>query len=228
MAKIKEKVIGKISGTMGDFVGRIRNGNNYLSMRPSNVRVNNDPSSIERREKFRMACKLAKEIVGIDDLRSIWNAKKGSSLSAYNYAVQKNYPFVQSNQLSQIVMLAPEFGFPISAETLTINNSSINVVISALGNAADFNFEVESKIVLYGFLFLSAPTSNLVEDYFLIKILFGEHGLVTDEAINFTYSLNGTQSALAANYNSKKLYLIAVTKSDDNQIGHFSNTISGG
>lgn len=226
MAKLKEKVIGKVSGTLGDFVGRIRNGSNYLSMKPSSFKVNNNPAAKERRGKFRMACKLSKAVTSPDDIKVLWK-KYNAQISPYNNALKINYPFVSSAETTDFVTLAPDMGFPISVSDMNISSTQITISLEALNNADAFDLNVETKIKLFGVIFLKEPTNAFADDYQFLSFTSTEQALVTDTGLSFTINLTGSQTNYFNLYSTNKLHFMICTLNDLNEIIHFSNTLAG-
>ena len=217
--------MGKVSGTLGDFVGRIRNGNNYLSMRPSSYKVSNDPAALERRGKFRMACKLSKAVTSHDEIKSIWK-KSNNQITPYNSAVKMNYHFLSAADTTDGVTLTPELGFPISMNDSNITSSQITISLHALNNADSFDLNFETKIRMFAVLFLKDPINAFAEEYMFLSLTSEEQALVTDAGLNFIINLTGTQTNYFNLYSSIKLHFLVYTMNDLNEIIHFSSTLS--
>ena len=63
MADLRKKVLGTVSGSVGDILFRVRNGKNYLGTKPLSFMPGTDENSIQRRKRFAMATRLAKPII---------------------------------------------------------------------------------------------------------------------------------------------------------------------
>lgn len=225
MAQLKEKVIGKVSGSLGDFVGRIRKGNNYLSMKPSSYKINNDPASIERRGKFRMACKLSKAVTSSQDIKALWQ-KSNNTITPYNNVLKVNYPFVSSGDTTSNVILTPGLGFPVQVDTLNVSDTQISVALNPLNNADAFDLGIETKVKMFAVLFLNNTTNTLAEPYIFLPFSSDEKILVTDTGLNFNIDLTGAETNYFNNYSNNKLHYVIFTLDDNNNVIHFSNTNS--
>ena len=65
MANLRKKVLGTVSGAVGDILFRTKNGRNYIGTRPLSFVPGKDEKSVARRKRFAMATRLAKQINSI-------------------------------------------------------------------------------------------------------------------------------------------------------------------
>lgn len=62
MAKLNKKIIGNLSGSLGDIIFKEREGSSYAATRPSKMRATNNPLTLLRRKRFRLSIKLGRAI----------------------------------------------------------------------------------------------------------------------------------------------------------------------
>lgn len=107
MARLSGSVLGNLSGKLGNLAARTINGSTVLEARPSSFAVSQSPQSVSVRKKFRVTTKLAKSIVHLDDLKSIWNIARLPGLSAFNTVVKNNFAFSDEDKPSEQNALTP-------------------------------------------------------------------------------------------------------------------------
>ena len=84
MARLKKKVLGQVSGAVGDTVFRERYGNNYLGMRPDSFMPGTSPADFQRRQRFALAAKTGVSINSASKLRALWAGVTPSGFSPFN------------------------------------------------------------------------------------------------------------------------------------------------
>jgi len=225
MAKLKKQVLGKVSGALGDIVFREVNGKNVVGMKPSNVKVPNDPESIARRAKFALSAKLAQAIALHPELKVFWKSKAPSGLSTHNYIIKSNYINVLPDGITDFVKLLPAAGFPVTSSNISVSDQFVRVELDAIGTNNNINPAVETQIEMLSIVFLTQPVDESVDDYSIISASSGNLALDLNNAILFTAPLVGNDELLFGKYQTNKSFSAFVTKDAAGNVINFSNTL---
>lgn len=224
MAKLKKQVLGEVSGTLGTFVFREVKGKNVIGMRPTTVNVSNDPAAVDRRNKFKMSSKLARAILADQYLKKLWWAKTPYELNTHNYIVQQNYNSVLPANLTDVVKLIPDFGFPLIISNVEKTDSQIVANIPALNTNNGFKFMDETQIIMSAVLFLSSPVDTSVPDYSFLTLTSESQAVNITLPLSFNVMLDGPSGIIFNKYNEQKLFFVLITLDAENKIVQFSNT----
>jgi hypothetical protein len=224
MANLKKKILGQVSGALGDLVFRERNGSNIIAVRPSSFSTPTDPASVERRGKFTMAAKLAGAINDSSGLKSLWENAAPSDLSYFNYFVKRNYIYVTSETPGNVIELVPSGGFPFASTNVDPAATQFDLTISALGTNNGIDTGVEVNIQTLSVLFLSNPSGENVPPYTFFTLSSGLQPLSLTDPISFISPLSGSQTLIYNQYINAKVYFALVTLDAAGKIIHYSVT----
>lgn len=227
MAKLTQKILGKVSGSLGDLTFRQRNGKNYLASRPESFIPGTDEASITRREKFGFSVKLASLINSDDRLKSIWSKQTPQGKYSYNYIVQMNYPTITANSVTNSTKLVPNNGFYTSVSSLNFNSNNIELVINPLGLESGIDTSVEKNIQLVSLISLSEPQSEQVEKSYLIMLNSQTQPITLDNELTFTIPISNQNQNIINKYNSKTTLFTLLTLDETNSVYNFSDTFTG-
>lgn len=225
MAKLKSKVLGKISGSLGDMSMRNRKGVNYIAMKPESFNTPTDQDSVNRRSKFAQAVKLASVINGNDLLSDLWQTLTPSEMTASNFIMQTNYKLMDTGGLSTLNSLVPLNGFPVTVKTFSISDGKVDITFNPLNNAARFNIAVEKNLNLALVIYLSNPILKTMPEIFFISNENVSVNLVLDQEINFVYNLTAQEIDLIAKYTNVKTFFAVITTDDSNVPVNYSQTL---
>ncbi len=227
MAQMKKQVLGSVSGALKDIVFRERYGKNYAAMRPASFKTPEDPASVGRRSKFKMAVELSKAINQSAELKSLWKPDTPTGLSPYNFIVKTNYFRVTADAPGNNVLLVPSGGFPISAVSVDIAAAQVKVKLEAIGTNNGIDPLIETKLRMFSVLYNSNPSvpDNLPYSY----ITLGSDEVNTDLGVqlDFTSPLDGTEQYDYNQYQDHKVYFVLVTLNAEGQVVHYSITLNG-
>ena len=226
MAKLDQKILGKISGSLGDITFRQRNGKNYVASRPSKYTSPQDADTMERRSRFALSVKLASVINSIPQLKEIWISKIPSGSSVFNYLVKTNYRLVSPESVTDSTCLTPASGFGLSINSINIDSENINVVLNAIGTRTGIDTEVEKNIMLVSVLCLSSPSEVILDKSLLLPLISEPQPVALDSQLTFALELTSQAGQLFDKYADKKFIFALVTIDDGNNAVHYSNTFS--
>lgn len=224
MAKLNQKILGKVSGSLGDITFRQRKGKNYIASRPSKFNAPQDKISLDRRSRFALAVKIASIINSIPQLRAAWTPKVPVDSTLYNYLVKTNYKSVDPDSINENTYLTPPYGFGVSLISANITSESIAVEIGPIGTRTGIDLEIEKYIQLFSLLCLSEPSNENFDKTFLVSLISSSQNLTLDTQITVTLPLSSQESEMFIKYNTKKALFGFVTLDAEGNSVHYSNT----
>ena len=226
MAELKSNVLGKLRGSIGNVTGRIRNGKNYLAARPGSFTPGNDPASIARRAKFKLAVKFSSAILKNNDLKKIWEAYITNCKPAFQYLMPLNYKLFTDNDISSSNIITPLEGFGGSFSNVSLTTSALNTDLAALNGLADFDLGIETEIKLIAVVYLSKPTDESSEDYSFITLESTGQVLQLTDPTSFSIPLSNYESSRVEAYQNNKVFLAALTSDDTGNSVNYSITVT--
>ena len=226
MAKLKKQVLGKISGALGDIVFREVNGKNVVGVKASNVNVSTDAASIARRAKFTLSAKLAQCINSHQKLKGIWTLKAPAGQSTHNFLIKSNYLNILDGDLSGLVKIVPDAGFPVSQSAAGITANGVQVTLNVIGENNLINTALEVNVQMLSVLFFSDSVDNSVAPYALVNASSEVQALSLSGALTFNAPLIGNDELLFDKYQVHKAYNVFLTMDASGNVIHYSNTLS--
>ena len=226
MAETKSGILGKIKGSVSNVVGRVRFGQNIISVKPSSFTPGNDPNSIARREKFRITVKFANAVVSIEDLKSSWKKIAPKGLFAFHIVVQNNYPYFANEIPSASNTISPPKGFIITSDPAQITQTAIQLAIHSIGNVAAFDTSVETNLRLSLVMALFNPQDPNVEKYEFVSFKSDKQSFQTTANLTFSIPLPASCQSLVSKYSSKIIYYALTTLDINDAAVNCSVTLS--
>jgi len=226
MAQLEKKFFGRLKGSLGDVVFRSRNDKNYIAQKPKSYTPPSDPKFKERTGKFRVAVKLASTIYSIDHLKQIWNANAGAGKTAFNELVQVNYPFVADGNLTNLIKIVPKSSFGIKLQTLTMDDSTLNIELAALSELSNIDVTVEKQIQILAVIFLGTPINEALPSYEFINVSSSKQLISLSGPLTFSIPLLTADTDVAVNYSNKKVLFTALTFDENNSLVQYSSTVN--
>jgi hypothetical protein len=226
MAKLKKQVLGRISGALGDLVFREVNGKNVVGMKASSFNSPNDPESIARRAKFTLSAKLAQAINSHQKLKDIWTLKAPAGQSSHNFLIKSNYLNVLPDDLSGLIKLVPDAGFPISSSAGNITASGMQVTLNVIGVNNLINLVAETNVQMLSVIFFGDSVDTSVAPYALVNASSAVQALSLTNPLTFNAPLIGNDELLFDKYQVHKAFNVLLTMDASGNIIHYSNTLS--
>lgn len=224
MAELKKKVLGQVSGAVGDIVFRERYGLNYVGLRPSSFMPGTDAASVARRQRFALATRVGVTINSSSQLKQLWAAHTSSGLNAYNQIVKTNYPFVSSTDLSNLLRLTPSYGFGFVVTDSNVDRVRVRTTIDPIGTNTGIDPALEPNLMLTCLVFLTSPIDLSLAPYSLMAVSSALQA--TNLATEFTVDANLTnqQQVVFDNYQVTKTFVALVTLDAIGNPMHYSST----
>ena len=226
MAELKGNVLGKVTGTIGNLVGRVRSGKNYLASRPGSFMPGDDADSVARRERFKLSVQFAKSLILLDDLKSVWDNNAPSGISAYNFIVQSNYKFFENDLPSSSNIIVPPNGFNISTNQFQVLQASLHVEFLPLGESAPFDPAVEKNLRLYSLFSLYDPLNPGLDQFAFIPLSSEKQIFQTSADTVFDIPIPQYHQSLISKYQNKKVYIALLTLDENDKPLRYSITLS--
>ena len=224
MARLKKSVLGKVSGAVGDLLFRLRNGKNFIGMRPSSFMPGTDPDSVARRNRFRIDGKFSRAVNSIDLLNTLWEKFTPKTMLPFNYIFKVNYYNVIAEDMTDAAQLVPDVGFEVPGPTITMSSSQIQVQTTAIGTGTGIDTLVETHFQLVAVIYMKDKIDENYQDYLFLDILFDKQTLSLTDPLTFTFDLSDAQAILYNRYNVHDGYFALLSLDAFEEPIHFSNT----
>lgn len=224
MARLKKKVLGQVSGAVGDIVFRERYGNNYLGMRPDSFIPGTTAADYQRRQRFALAAKTGVSINSASKLKSLWAGVTPSGLSTFNNIVKVNYRFVTSTDITNQLQLVPDNGFGVAITDNNVDRVRVRVTIDPIGSNAGINVTLEPNIMMSGLVFLSNPIEQTTEAYSLLSVSSVPQATNLITPLTFDADLTNQQQQTFDKYQITKTFVVLITLDAIGNPVHYSST----
>jgi len=228
MAHIINELTGRVRGKVGNLVYRITTGNTSLCALPTNRKIDNSPPAVVRKNRFKLAVKLAAAVNKLFPLKYFWKLFSEETVdikkSAFNKIMKKNYPFVTTDGLSDNCYIVPFYGFEADLDTATITDTTLTAELLAIGTGTDIDTNVEKQIQLEVIFFVTSP---VIPEHPPFRFVYLESPKVSLNLVNplsFTVQLNDVAKGVIADYTVKKAFMALVTFDVDDNPVRYSNT----
>ena len=215
MARLEKKVLGEIRGRVGDIVGKVRNGKQYIASRPTKYTMSTAPHEVDKRNRFKVNALFAKSLKENKLLYSIWDKDKAPAASAYNKICKVNFKLCGTQRPTTENLITPG-GFILPVESISYLLDKIEAELKP--------FDIlpgEKRVIFILLTSFYEPVGNET-DYFKIKRI---ENYDMDE-LKLTFNFNITEKQIASAYKKRLALLAAVTQDDSGNILRWSETIS--
>ncbi|MCX6159584.1 MAG: hypothetical protein ACOYN6_08715 [Ignavibacteria bacterium] len=228
MADFIKTVLGKGRGKVGDVVFRVSHGKTILSSVPATRTPSTDPVVIKRKKRFGLTVKLAHAVNYLYQLKFFWKlvdigSAKGFR-SAFNKIVKLNYPYVTFDNLGDDIMLVPDSGFEVTATSIELTNTEVNVVLNAIGTDKGIDLATETKCQLALVFFLKSPSDPNKPEFHFIHVVSVQTPISLSNPLTFTFTLTNIEKQKFDEYSVRKAFFALVTLDADDKPVRYSNT----
>ncbi len=228
MAKVIKQYLGVVRGKLGPEVFKEMNGESYVASAPSKPAPSTNPKVIARRNSFGLVMKLGHAISSIPNLKYFWKSfiipTHPKAKTACNKVVVVNYHNASVSGLSNSTALVPEKGFVASSTSITMNNTSVTVVLAPIGSSSIIDPAVDITVSLACVLHLSGPTDQYDVNNRMLHISSVSQPLSLVNPLTFEIDLDDIDKQYFDEYTTKKAFFALVTFDADDVPLHYSNT----
>ncbi len=222
MAILNGNVIGNMRGRLGNLSARTVDGKTILAARPSSFNVNNDPPVTEVRQKFAVTVALAKAILSLVTLASIWKLAKESGMSVFNTIFKSNFALSSTDNPTVNNIITPG-GFSLPVDQAAVAADKITASLLALDTEAVFS-EAEVNLSANAVVCFTNPTNPDDPAYQIISLNKEVAGFDFTQAYDLQIDFDAKQKLIAAKYTKNILLLTVASKSADGKVVQYSST----
>ena len=216
MARIKNQLLGNVSGFVGPVVYKIRGTTQYIASRPDSFIPGTDPASVFRRDQIAYIGKLSSKIYSIGIIKKLWSPKVKNQSYIYQKISAENYHTANCNDLDKPPKLSPTQDFIISNPLFLFEEKSFLFKSDPIGASTLINPAIEKFILPVGVIVLKDPKSPASPPMEIIAFKGKNEILDLNSELNFNIELPIPENAKYMHYQFHKCYLILITL-DENE-----------
>jgi len=203
MAIRKSNPLGKISGTYGKTVTRIRNGKEVVYVLPGKIKASQSKAAKAGRKKFGLSVSFAKFVNSVPALSAVWSYANISGTNAYQKLIKHNARLTGADSLTVKNIITPK-GIPLKLQDFSFNNGTFYFSVNTPDNNITDDKLFPARI--YSVLYFYDP-KNKKRKSFEFHLLTQEiEELSSSHNLEFHLSLNSLQSKAAGLYNKCIIY----------------------
>ena len=132
MGRLKEPALGKLSGRVGNIVGRDFGYDHFISVRPEKYNVKKKLKEVSSKQRFHTAVKLAKTIVTFPELKAVWDKCSMPGKRGYNRIISANCKLLNDNLPTTENIITPK-GRELLIDMLEVSNKKIKCTYDLAG-----------------------------------------------------------------------------------------------
>jgi hypothetical protein len=130
MAIIRKNILGNVSGRVGDYIYRTRNGKLVKYRRPKNQKVSRSVAAESARKDFSIVVKFASCINKLASLKEIWKQAKVPGSTHYQKMIKHNSLNAKLSRISVKNVITPP-GIQFNIEELVLTPSTVSFIVTA-------------------------------------------------------------------------------------------------
>jgi hypothetical protein len=225
MARIKNQLLGNVSGFIGPVVYKIRGTTQYIASRPDSFIPGTDPASVFRRDQLTYIGKLSAKIYSIGIIKNLWKPKVKNQSYIYQKISADNYHAANCNDLNRTPKLAPSADFMVSNPSFLFEEKSFLLKSDPLGASAVINPSIEKFILPVGVIVLKDPKSAAAPPMEIISFKGKNEILDLNSALNINIDITNPEDIKYMHYQFRKCYLILITLDENDNPIHCSECL---
>ena len=225
MARIKNQLLGNVSGFIGPVVYKIRGTTQYIASRPDSFIPGTDPASVFRRDQIAYIGKLSSKIYSIGIIKNLWRPKVKNHSYIYQKISADNYHAANCNDLDKPAKLAPSADFIVNNPSFLFAAKSFRLKADLLGSTSVINPSIEKFILPAGVIVLKEPKPPAISSMEIIPFKGKKEILDLSSDINLNIDLTSPEDVIYMHYQFRKCYLILITLDENENPIHSSNCV---
>ncbi len=199
MARVNKKIIGRLSGKVGDVVFRNKNGKTFATIHNGTNKISTSPACVNNRKRFTSANTFSKIINSFPDLNKIWRASSLPGYTGYNKIIKNNLPLFENNYPNIRNIISPP-GFKIKVKDFSFSPSSFSVNFTT---SKPFNKLFVINIII--FLFEPKNKKYFPSNIYISRTL-DLSGIPKSVPSSFSLSFSSEDSRIISNYSKSIIY----------------------
>lgn len=162
MAILKNSILGRVTGKLGNVVIRELNGKLVASIRPAKYKTGRSQFAKTNRNRFAVSVNFARCVNSINILKEVWRMADLEGTYAFNRILKYNIPHSKISYPSENNVITPK-GFSIEINNLVFENDCIEFILveSDISNYETTAVDESCLIILMAFYEPKEKTSNL-------------------------------------------------------------------
>ena len=208
MAKLNKKIVGNLSGKVGDVVFRNINGKTFAIPFKGSNKISNSPACVNNRKRFASAIAFSKLVNSFSDLNKIWRTSSLTGYTGFNKIMKINLPLFLNNLPTVHNVISPP-GFNIKIDNFSFSPQLLSVDFTPsktfnktfIVNIIIFLFEPHNKKYIPPFIYIPktlelSGISKSVSSSFALSFSIDESRIISKYSTSIIYfSLSHTTSA---------------------------------
>jgi hypothetical protein len=225
MATATRMVLGKLRGTVGNFIYRRYNGKTIVSARAVNYTVPMDQESLDRRSMFAFLMKYASAVNSMPLVKSCWAQKRDKGNDTFNRIVSANYKCVANTCVLPKTLLTPSLGFPLTLLESTLTASALHLTLCADGTVLSKIRSTHIHITAAAILSLLTPLKKKYPVFMVLPLLSESQSLQSDQPLVFHIPFTLQNKQWARWYKSSRFLCALILSMSGDAASRFSHTI---
>ncbi|MDR3669130.1 MAG: hypothetical protein P4L35_20055 [Ignavibacteriaceae bacterium] len=227
MARIKNQILGDVSGSLGHVVYKIIGNTPYVAKRPNSFIPGTDPASVFRRDQGAFIGKLSSKIYSIGIIKKLWSYSVKNQSRIYQKIWSENYHTANCNDLDSGAKLTPDLGFNVTNTSFLFDERSFLLKSDPLTELNGINPAIEKFILPVGVIVLKDTKSAAAPPLEIIAFTGKNEILDLKTPLNINITLLPPEYIKYNLYRFRKCYLILITLDANENSIHTSNCLCG-
>lgn len=214
-----------LSGKIGDFIYRRRNGKTVVCLAPVSYKKPMDKTSIRNRSRFSKACSLARAINSIPELKLIWHAYTQNKMSPFNLILKSNYNAISDEQsYNKVVIIPPGFDKYSLSPIYKKPTTPIKYIRHTTPNGKFPEFPYTEKLAQI--ILAKDPKVQGIPDYYYLSFI-SSPSKQTKSGFSYTNFTSDFDEVILSRYSTLHLFYTFIQFSSENIPLQSSNTLYG-
>jgi hypothetical protein len=225
MARVKNQILGDVSGSLGHVVYKLIGNTQYVAKRPNSFIPGTDPASVFRRDQGAFIGKLSSKIYSIDVIKELWSPTVKNQSRIYQKIWSENYHAANCNDLDRPAKLAPVADFMVGNPSFLFKEKSFLLKSDPIGASTLINPAIEKFILPVGVIVLKDPKSPASPPLEIIAFKGKNEILDLNSALNINIDITNPEDIRYMHYKFRKCYLILITLDENENPVHTSECL---
>jgi hypothetical protein len=225
MARIKNQILGNVSGFIGPVVFKMLGTTQYIARKPASFIPGTDSASVFRRDQGAFVGKLSSKIYSIDIIKKFWKHSVQKQFRIYQKIWSENYHAVNCNDLNRPPKFTPTHDFLVNNPSFLFAESSFTLKSDPIGVCTLINPALEKFVLPVGVIVLKEPKAASSPKTEIIPFIGKNEILDLSSPLYINIDLPVPEATQFNRYKFHKCYLILITQDDNEQPVHCSNCL---
>jgi hypothetical protein len=224
MGRLKNTILGDVTGKVGNIVFRVKGKKSYVYERPKKVKVSQKQEAKEARSKFTPLSKFASFINSIPELKYFWTKSDIKASSTYHKISKENYSALLFNRPTVNNRITTGFKGSAGGDPVTISNiDKSGIRIEAFLKMNEFiPLPEETSVTTIAVICFYSPIKRWGEYFNLDKIIKDNAEIQIDELFEIRLPFTEELQNKYYSYRNSILYFTFITRNSNGQPVRFT------